>query len=85
MTNKHRRRDLTVGMRHKDVGLVVQAKQNNRRTRRTRPTLSSAGEYQPLGDPNASCTGRYPDVDGTYADCGDHNCLRHVPAAQRSL
>jgi len=41
----------------------------------------SAGRYQPLGDPNASCTGTYPDVDGTYADCGDYNCSRHVPAA----
>ena len=44
----------------------------------------SAGRYQPLGDPNASCTGTYPDVDGTYADCGDYNCSRHVPAALRA-
>lgn len=34
MTDKHRRRDLTVKLRHKDVGLVVQAKHANRRERR---------------------------------------------------
>jgi hypothetical protein len=49
------------------------------------PTITkpapSAGKCQPLGDPAASCTGTYPDVDGTYADCGDYDCPRHVPTA----
>jgi hypothetical protein len=37
MTGKYRRRDLTVGMRHKDVGLTVQAQRKNRRERHTKP------------------------------------------------
>ena len=33
MTDRYRRRDLTVRMRHKDVGLIVFARQANRRDR----------------------------------------------------
>lgn len=33
MTDRMRRRDLTVRLRHKDAGLVVQARQANRRDR----------------------------------------------------
>lgn len=33
MTDRNRRRDLTVRMRHKDAGLVVYARQANRRDR----------------------------------------------------
>lgn len=39
MTDRNRRRDLTVGMRHKDGGLVVYARQTNRRARHSARTL----------------------------------------------
>lgn len=37
MTSKHRRRDLTVGLRHKDGGLAVHVQQQNRKVRHARP------------------------------------------------
>ena len=41
-TNRNRRRDLTVGMRHKDMGLVVHARLTNKRERLTIKRLLAA-------------------------------------------
>lgn len=60
---------------------LAQAKRRAAEMTEVATTTPSAGKCQPLGDPAASCTGTYPDIDGTYADCGDYDCPRHVPAA----
>ncbi len=42
MTDRNRRRDLTVGLRHKDMGLVVHARLTNKRERlATKRSLSA--------------------------------------------
>lgn len=50
MTDKNRRRDLTVGMRHKDTGLVVQVKQENRRERHNQPGSCPQCGYPGMAD-----------------------------------
>ncbi len=42
MTDRNRRRDLTVGLRHKDMGLVVHARVANKRERLTIKRLLAA-------------------------------------------
>jgi hypothetical protein len=61
MVSKYRRRDLTVGLRHKDAGLVVQAKQENRQERHTKPGPCPDCGAPGMGD--AYYDGNYPDED----------------------
>jgi len=68
MTTKYRRRDLTIGLRHKDGGLVVQAKQKNRRARHVRPGSCPDCGAPGMGD--AVYDPPVPDTDGRCQTCG---------------